>query len=674
MPTKPIGSKFIPKSAWKTGVAKIVFFATTLILLVIYHNWFTVSEITGGDWWYLSPEMLSNYSIVPSLWSSQESLLGGTNPNYPFLSYSHFIIGLFVNIFHIPWNIVSLVFYFLLFIFVSIFSICYLVKILFPKSSLIDLSLATLIYTTNTYILLVASGGQMGIALSYGIAPLVLALFIKCINTTSFRNTVLFSLVLSIQILFDIRITYLTLFATGIYVLLALFLKYVTVSRVLQKVFVIAIITIGIQAYWLIPFFAFNLFFIPGGVTSADAFNFFSFATFENAIGLLHPNWPENIFGKIQFMRPEFIMLPIAAFSVLIFKNLPESKKRFDIAIFFLVGVALLGTFFSKGTNDPFNGVNLWVFENISGMNLFRDPTKFYLLIALSYAVLIPQTLSKISNLKLTSRKLAGWFAFFQTILPLLFILFWSILLWPAISGNLSGTLEAGTIPHEYQELAAFLYKDPDFYRTLGVPTHTRFRYQSEVHPIINANTFFNINDEEELVATISGKKELLAKLSVKYIVVPFDSEQELFLTDRKYDQSKRIQVERGLDEIPWLTKVQEGTIAVYKLDSFNDRFVLANTGTIEWNLKKRNHYSLVINSPVPQSVTFSEQYHPGWAVTSSQKAIEVRPTAENLMQFEIPKGAQTVEVFFKPEQYLGYGYAISLVILMSSLFIVLRR
>jgi hypothetical protein len=366
-------------------------------------------------------------------------------------------------------------------------------------------------------------------------------------------------------------------------------------------------------------------------------------------------------------------MLSIAAFGILIFQHSVE-KKRFDIPIFFLVGIALFGAFFAKGTNDPFGGINLWVFEHIPGMDLFRDPTKFYLLIAIAYSVLIPQTLSNRGNLQFAKKKLVGGFPFFQAALPLLFILFWCTLIWPAFRGTISGTLKARTVPHEYQELAAFLSKDPEFYRTVGMPTHTRFRYQSELHPIINANSFFNINDERELVATISGKKDYLEKLSVKYIIVPFDSEQEIFLTDRKYDRSKRIQVEHALDEIPWLTKVRGGNITVYELDSFKDRFTLAHEGSIEWDPKTRNHYRLAINSLAPQTVTFSEQYNPGWVAMSGNKEIKVQQTPENLMQFEIPKGTQTLEFFFKPEQYRGYGYAISLVTLISSLFIILKR
>src|SRR3989344_4706533 len=105
----------------KNILDKIVGFVAILILVVIYKNWFMTPEITGGYWFYLSPQMISNYTIIPPFWSSQENSLGGVNPNYPIFSYGYFIIGFFVNILHIPWNIVSLVFYFLLFIILSIF-------------------------------------------------------------------------------------------------------------------------------------------------------------------------------------------------------------------------------------------------------------------------------------------------------------------------------------------------------------------------------------------------------------------------------------------------------------------------------------------------------------------------------------------------------------------------
>ena len=152
----------------------------------------------------------------------------------------------------------------------------------------------------------------------------------------------------------------------------------------------------GLHAFWLLPTLVTHGSAISefGAIyTSSNSIAFFSFAKFEDAFGLLHPNWPENIFGLTHFMRPEFLLLPFLAFSSLLFVA-KENKKNTYVLFFALL--ALLGAFLAKGVNDPFGGVYLWFFDHVPGFIMFRDPTKWYLLIVLSYSVLIPYTVGKV--------------------------------------------------------------------------------------------------------------------------------------------------------------------------------------------------------------------------------------------------------------------------------------
>ena len=65
---------------------------------------------------------------------------------------------------------------------------------------------------------------------------------------------------------------------------------------------------------------------------------------------------------------------------------------------FFLI-LSLLGVFLAKGSNEPFGQIYIWLFEHIPGFVMFRDPTKWYMLIAVSYSVLIPYSIYKIVNI-----------------------------------------------------------------------------------------------------------------------------------------------------------------------------------------------------------------------------------------------------------------------------------
>jgi len=72
-----------------------------------------------------------------------------------------------------------------------------------------------------------------------------------------------------------------------------------------------------------------------------------TYSKFENTISLLQPNWPENIFGKAYFMRPEFLILPMLAFSALLFIHKAQKEKR-ELIVFFVI-IGLLGAFLAKG-------------------------------------------------------------------------------------------------------------------------------------------------------------------------------------------------------------------------------------------------------------------------------------------------------------------------------------
>ena len=184
------------------------------------------------------------------------------------------------------------------------------------------------------------------------------------------------------------------------------------------------LLALTVNLFWLWPALTVKGGALPPDYGTAGWIGFLSFANFSGTLSLLHPNWPENIFGKTYLLRPEFLILPMLAFSSLLFINhsrvngLTGSKiKRLSSlinnslitnkTILYFNLLALLGAFLAKGSTSPFGQVYLWLFDYLPGMKLFRDPTKFYTLVALSYSVLIPYSLSKIYKLffvkKLTS-------------------------------------------------------------------------------------------------------------------------------------------------------------------------------------------------------------------------------------------------------------------------------
>lgn len=437
---------------------KILFCLFLLIIILVFRAWIISSgTLSAGDWPYLYAENIREFSWLPDLrflWLA---------PYYQIFTKILFQIGL-------SWEAVEQVAWFLPFIVISAFSSYRLTKSF----------LGALIYTTNTYVLMIVGGGQMGVALAYALAPLVLVNFF----------------VLPVQVMFDPRIAAITFGIISVYSLFRQTYKSLVLPVLLTTV---------VHLYWIIPFLAGGKEFTSRLINAtADSVQYLSFGSFSQSLSLLHPNWPENIFGKTYFLRPEFLILPIIAFVALLF-----AKKEAKVYFFALIG--LIGAFLAKGASEPFGGAYLWLFDNVPGFVVFRDPTKFYILVAIAYSFLIPWALKQAKR--------------FTFLFSILFVLFWAFIIREAVLGQLGGTFQPKPVPAEYVKLKDFLASDQRFYSTAWVPSKQRFAFSSETHPALEVQEFpKNLNE--------------LKQNNVKYVIVPFDSRGEIFLTDRKYDEN----------------------------------------------------------------------------------------------------------------------------------------
>jgi len=472
----------------KLGLVLVVVFA-------VYRVWFRLGTLSAGDWPYLYLENIGEFSWFPEirfLW------LG---------LYYQIPAKLFVQVLGLSWEVVERVIWFVPFVLLCVYSSYRLTKSW----------LGVLVYTTSTYILMVVGGGQMGVAFGYALAPLVLDWFVRG------RKGLLGGLFVSLQLMFDPRMAYITLFGVVLYYL-------VTDWKKVRLIIIPLIIAFILNLFWIVPIIMSGTGEYGDIYTGGEMVEFFSFAKFENAISLFHPNWPDNIFGKVGFQRPEFMLLPILAFSSLLFSKKPK------ILFFALLG--LVGSFLAKGANEPFGMVYLWLFEHVPGFVMFRDPTKWYLLIALSYSVLIPYVLNSFKV------KWVVW----------LFIVYWVILIRPVWLGQLTGTFEPKAVPGEYIELKDFIYEQDGDFKTLWIPGRQRFGFVSKNHPAIEASSSAELS-----------RSELLNK-KVKYIIVPYDNREELFIEDHKYVPALRAELIEELGQLSWLEHSQIENIDIFEI------------------------------------------------------------------------------------------------------------
>lgn len=521
----------------------MIFFVAAVVIGIIvkvFFSWLSFTDtLSSGDWPYLFLENIKEFSFVPQ-------------PEFLWLApYYQIPTKIFVEYLNVPWEIFERLFWFWPFVLLCIISSYYLTKSW----------VGVLVYTANTYILMVVGGGQMGVALAYALAPLVLKSFINVIDRTvsryqnikyqisNIKNSLVTGVYLAILTMFDPRIGYATMLAVFLYFLFHFRLKAIVAVFLIP----VALATV-LNLYWIVSMIRNGVPIESAGFASVAGFRYLSFTDFSNAFGLLHPNWPENIFGKVSFMKPEFLLLPIVAFASLLF------VKRSDKRILFFALLALVGAFLAKGAREPFGIVNELLFQYIPGMSMFRDATKFYILIALSYAVLIPYSLVKISALNKNYGK--------YIVYGLFFVLFlFSIR--QAFLGELGGTFKSREVPKEYIMLKDYILREPAFFTTFWIPSQQRFGLSSKNHPAINAQAYFDASSVKEIQDkfTNNDSPQFLRDAAVGFVIVPYDSEGELFVTDRRYDETLYMETIQTLEGIPWLIRRSDfGKLAVFEV------------------------------------------------------------------------------------------------------------
>lgn len=664
------------------------------IYIIVFKNLINFSLISSGD--FLKIEEVN---LIPYIWDWNPAFggLGGVTLGF---SWLHFVITLptfFLKPLGFSWVLIQKLAYIYPVLILLILSPIVFFKKLFPKNNFYFLS--SLVYALNTYILMLIGGGQIYIALAYSLAPIVLYSLIDLMqgNESKYLKNLKYSvfagLLFTLQSMIDLRIAYVTLFALGIYFLFNI--KQLIFGKNLKEIvinnFYIFIIPLAVSAllhaFWILPLVAGgknSLTEFGGAYSSLESVKFFSFAKLEDSISLLHPNWPENIFGKTGFLKQEFLFFPILAFLSLLFIN---KKGKEKIYVIFFALLALLGAFLAKGANEPFGGVYLWLFDNFPGFNMFRDPTKWYTLVAISYSILIPFSIWKIYEYLSTKYKKIKYIPQAFLVLVIAFLLF---LIRPALLGQLSGTFKTTQIPQDYVKFEKFLSSQQSFSRTLWVPTIQRFGYYSNSHPAIPAQNLFKTVDYSQILKNLrmSEAQKLLQEAGVKFVIVPYDSQGEIFIKDREYSDKIYIDTVKNVSSVKWLKKVEGfGKIEVFEVSNPKDYFwTTSETLNLNYKYISPVEYRLeVTNARKGDVIVFSESYDARWIARSSDtkfydwpNLISSNPYSRIFNSFVLRKeGNYTLKIYYYPQILVNIGMIISgasLLITLSAIFYLKKR
>lgn len=253
-------------------------------------------------------------------------------------------------------------------------------------------------------------------------------------------------------------------------------------------------------------------------------------------------------------------------------------------------------------------------------------------------------------------------------------------LLRPAFTQTLNGTFNTVTVPEEYKALEELLSNDSNFGRTLWIPQTQRYAYYTPDHPTVSANTMY-ATDSAEITKklTNSNAESFLKANSIGYVIVPYDSQEEIFLTDRKYDDKKYRQALNDLREVEYLDEIREfKKIGVFKVNKTQPQFSSSNSNSgVEVQRINPSSYILnITNATTNDVIIFTDTFDSNWHATteSSESRIQsVRSEKYNQNTFKPSQtGNYKLYVKYAPQQITNTSSIISLITATSIVLVLI--
>lgn len=600
----------------KKGKIKFKFLVIFLIAILIgvYWRWWLPGPKVANDFPIVSEDLLKSGMNFPYVWF--ENGAEGIGEYITFFLWGwpfSYIIGILANL-GLPFAFIEKFIILVPALFIGFFGI-------WRFAANINLSNAsrfiiTLFYLANTYILILIDGGQLAIVLAYCWLPISFLTIQKSIQG-GLKKKILAGITTSILGFFDIRFIYTLILLSLIrffYQLLffeekqsyGLFLGRKKMAFLLDWIemgIVIMVVVLGLHSYWLFP--------LLKAPISPKTYQFFTQTSFLSFVNLGHsmltlaPHWFINVFGKIAPLRFEFIFIPI-----LVFLSPVLRPKNYEVGFWLLV--AVISIFLAKGTSEPIPQVYIWLFNHVPGLSLFRDSTKFFFILILSYSLLLGVTIDEImtrlkglKNIKVIFLvTLTGYFLF---------------LIRPVWLGQMTGTFSSMPLQDEYSKLGNLLENDKNFSRVFWIPSLPSLGYSSLNHPRVEAA---RLVQRRPFAIGTKGTYELFNFLreapymgeifdvaGIGYLVYPYlDPRRDDMHPDNiKYHHTFSDQ----LSKRSWLAKVGDSSTPLFKVKEHQERFFI--TPKIWWVIGSDNIYNEATKSAKlklsKNALIFAEEY-----------------------------------------------------------------
>lgn len=500
------------------GQVVIIFFFLGLVVptLLVFKSLLLPGTAVWGDAPYFYQDGLKELISEPEYWTSKGNNFGGIQLGlwlYPIV----FFYGILGSLLKLGNDeLIRSVFYFpaIAFSFLG----AYLFARFLSKDKIV-VFFTTLFYVFNTYFLLLVDGGQVGVALAYGLFPLALWSLNKVYHGADSRQLAIALVINSLLSFADFRIFLVLIFTFLAWKIISVIAKEENTNFPVKCLFVF-LFCVLINSYWLLPILK-----LGWEAPFQKAFNGES-VSLLHSITLFQPHWPDNVFGFTQKPLVYFLVVPLVIFIGLL---LDRSRKNIILLVLFLIFA-----FLAKGGGKPFGQLYEFIVGSLPFGTAFRDSTKLFIPTILFAGILLSGSLSRLS-LFIPIRIFRYLFLFSAY----LFLLF---LIKPALTQSMSGVLSWKGLPKSYQVLKDYLAGNEGFFRVVWVPERSPYSFQSkrvnslDGQTLVSERPFARVNQGNDpynfLAQSSAVNTDFFQALGIKYLVLSGSSREKSPLTD----------------------------------------------------------------------------------------------------------------------------------------------
>lgn len=621
------------KKIFKSQLTKERLFLV-LIITALVAIWFrkglTLGSGESGLPFYNTSKLLE---LLRANWADVPLGSGGSIgfPSYPFYAVLTFLQSL-----NIPSFVLQAAMYWLIFV-VAVLSIHKMASLIEGNTSLSRFSSA-LFYIFNAIVhIQVLHRFQYPMIFFYAFMPLAFLIYFKGLILKNFIYLVILSLISIIFSLSFVGLAFLELFF-GVLGLLSL-LYFIATFRRQRDWFPVfyflgfILIFMLLNIWWLGPLFA-SVFVDLGSRGSVKYFdpsgNIETFRAISSQIEsvlavfrLFKPNdYPKDesswawIYGTIPFILLSFFST--AAFIIGLFKK----EKQFIYK--FLILVTLLTMFWMKGSNPPFGGVTLFIFESFTLLHVFRNPFE-KIGILLPFAMAIPVGIgcamiinSLSSQLKLSKKILS--FLMLSLVFP---VFMFPIVTGLAFTGGPPPTnnMDIGQyikVPDYYKQAREWLDNQTGFFRVLVLPIDGEgmtYKWEYGYSGVELSNNLFNhsmisfntsqaylpevIDSIRHTLLNYPEKLWILTQiLNVKYIMVRDDIDYKARETEAPEEDVKLLNEYMSQH----FSQVAEfGKLKIFQIKPLEFRSRVYASTTLTYLFDPLNRYLNLVSFSIPQ-------------------------------------------------------------------------